>query len=98
MNISAFAFGTSSARAILRWLAAAAALALISSPVRAEQAAVEVVRQYQAALIAAMQQGGAYEARYKSLQGPVTKAFDLAFIAQRAAGPGSSPVLHEQSV
>jgi phospholipid transport system substrate-binding protein len=48
---------------------------------------VEVVRQYQAALIAAMQQGAAYEARYRSLQGPVAKAFDLGFIAQRAAGP-----------
>lgn len=96
MNISTFAFGTSPARAILRWLAAAAALALISSPVRAEQAAVEVVRQYQAALIAAMQQGAPYDARYRTLHGPVTKAFDLAFIAQRAAGPAWSAFTEPQ--
>jgi phospholipid transport system substrate-binding protein len=64
-----------------------AALALISSAAQAEQAAVAVVRQYQAALLAAMQQGGAYEARYKSLQAPIAKALDLGFIAQRAAGP-----------
>jgi phospholipid transport system substrate-binding protein len=94
MNIGAFRLGGFPARALLRWLAAAAAAAtavvLITSPVRAEQAAVEVVRQYQAALIATMQQGAAYEARYRSLQGPVTKAFDLGFIAQRAAGPAWS--------
>jgi phospholipid transport system substrate-binding protein len=90
MNIGTFRCGGFPARALLRWLAAAAVLALITSPVRAEQAAVEVVRQYQAALIAAMQQGAAYEARYRSLQGPVAKAFDLGFIAQRAAGPAWS--------
>lgn len=91
MNIGTFGLGGSTARALLRWLAAAATtLALISSPVRAEQAAVEVVRQYQAALIATMQQGAAYEARYRSLHDPVAKAFDLAFIAQRAAGPAWS--------
>jgi phospholipid transport system substrate-binding protein len=87
MNIRAFRNGGPSVRRLLRLMIAAAALALISSAARAEQAAVAVVQQYQAALISAMQQGGAYEARYKSLQGPITKAFDLGFIAQRAAGP-----------
>ena len=94
MNIGAFRLGGFPARALVLWLAAAGAaataVALISSPVRAEQAAVDVVRQYQAALIAAMQQGAAYEARYRSLLGPVTKAFDLGFVAQRAAGPAWS--------
>jgi phospholipid transport system substrate-binding protein len=90
MNIGTIRLGGIPAFALLRWLAAAATLALITSPVRAEQAAVEVVRQYQAALIATMQQGAAYEARYRSLQGPVTKSFDLGFIAQRAAGPAWS--------
>ncbi len=91
MNIGVFRFGGPLLRALPRWLMAAAAtataVALISSGARAEQAAVEVVRQYQAALLAAMKQGGAYAARYQALQGPVTKAFDLGFIAQRAAGP-----------
>lgn len=91
MNIGFFRFYGPLRRALPRWLmaatAAATAVALISSAARAEQAAVEVVRQYQAALLATMRQGGAYEARYRTLQGPVTKAFDLGFIAQRAAGP-----------
>lgn len=87
MNIAAFRNGEPLARQLLRLLMAAAALALISSAARAEQAAVAVVRQYQAVLLAAMQQGGAYEARYKTLQAPVAAAFDLGFIAQRAAGP-----------
>ncbi len=87
MNIGTYRLGGFPARALCRWLAAVAALALISSAARAEQAAVDVVRQYQAALIATMQRDGGYDARYASLQGPVVKAFDLAFIAQRAAGP-----------
>jgi phospholipid transport system substrate-binding protein len=66
---------------------AVGALALITSAARAEQAAVDVVRQYQAALLATMQQGASYEARYRALQAPITKAFDLGFLAQRAAGP-----------
>lgn len=66
-----------------------AAAALISPVARAEQGAVDVVRQYQAALLATMKQGEqiGYDGRFKALQGPVGKAFDLAFIAQRAAGP-----------
>ena len=87
MNIGAFRNGGLLARALPRLLLAAAAVALISPAARAEQAAVEVVRQYQAALLSTMQLGGAYEARYKTLQAPVAKAFDLGFIAQRAAGP-----------
>ena len=87
MNIGVFRFYGPLLRALPRWLMAAAAVALISSAARAEQAAVEVVRQYQAALLAAMKQGGAYEARYRTLLGPVIKSFDLGFIAQRAAGP-----------
>ncbi|MGH7004287.1 MAG: ABC transporter substrate-binding protein, partial [Alphaproteobacteria bacterium] len=70
-------------------LSLAAALALLISPTaRAEQAAVEVVRQYQAALLGAMKQGPAlgYDGRFKALQQPVATAFDLGFIAQRAAG------------
>jgi phospholipid transport system substrate-binding protein len=90
MNIGVSRLGGSCARALPFCLAAALTLALISSPVRAEQAAVDVVRQYQAALIGTMQQGAAYETRYRSLQGPVAKAFDLGFIAQRAAGPAWS--------
>ena len=68
-------------------LAVAATALLISSAARAEQAAVDVVRQYQAALLTTMQLGGGYDARYRALQPPVAKAFDLGFIAQRAAGP-----------
>lgn len=66
-----------------------AAAALISPAAQAEQAAVNVVREYQAALLATMKQGEqiGYEGRFKALQAPVGKAFDLAFIAQRAAGP-----------
>lgn len=86
MNIGVFGFGRHFARTLLRLLMVPAAVALISSAARAEQAAVEVVRQYHAALLAAMQQGGAYETRYRMLQGPVVRAFDLGFIAQRAAG------------
>jgi phospholipid transport system substrate-binding protein len=86
MNIGAFGIGRHFARAPLRWMMVPAAVALISPAARAEQAAVEVVRQYQAALLSAMQRGGAYEARFRTLQGPVVKAFDLGFIAQRAAG------------
>jgi phospholipid transport system substrate-binding protein len=86
MNIGAFGFGRHFARTLLRLMMVPAAVALISSAARAEQAAVEVVRQYQAALLSAMRQGGAYEARYRTLEGPVVKAFDLGFIAQRAAG------------
>jgi phospholipid transport system substrate-binding protein len=86
MNIGAFRIGAHPARNLLRGMLAAATLALISPAARAEQAAVEVVRQYQAALLSAMQQGAGYEARYRSLMGPVVKAFDLGFIAQRAAG------------
>lgn len=100
MNIGVFRFGGPLLRALPRWLVAAAAAAtaaaLISSAARAEQAAVDVVRQYQAALLAAMKQGGAYEARYRTLQGPVTKAFDLGFIAQRAAGPSWSSFTEPQ--
>ncbi len=86
MNIGPYRIGQTFARAVLRLLVTAAALALISSAARAEQAAVEVVRQYQAALLATMQQGGSYESRFRVLQPPVHKAFDLDFIAQRAAG------------
>jgi len=87
MNIRAFRIRGVFARTFAHLALAAAALALITSAARAEQAAVEVVRQYQAALLAAMQQGAAYEARFKTLQPAVAKAFDLGFIAQRAAGP-----------
>lgn len=88
MNIGTFRIRGGFARRLLSVPAAVAAIALlISSGARAEQAAVDVVRQYQAALLSTMQQGVAYEARYRSLQGPVVKAFDLGFIAQRAAGP-----------
>jgi phospholipid transport system substrate-binding protein len=59
---------------------------LISPAVRAEQGAADVVRQYQSALLTAMKQGGNYDGRYKVLLRPVSQAFDLAFIAQRAAG------------
>ena len=88
MNIGTFRIRGGVARRF--WtlaLAAGATALLISSAARAEQAAVEVVRQYQAALLATMQQGGAFEARYRSLQGPVNKAFDLGSIARRSAGP-----------
>lgn len=79
-------------RQALRWLAWAplvgAMLAvLIASPARAEQAAADVVRQYQAALLATMKQGAGYDARAAALDKPIAQAFDLAFIAQRAAGP-----------
>jgi phospholipid transport system substrate-binding protein len=87
MNIRAFRIRGVFARTFAHLAIAAAALALITSAARAEQAAVEVVRQYQAALLSAMQQGAAYEARFKALQPAVVKAFDLGFIAQRAAGP-----------
>jgi phospholipid transport system substrate-binding protein len=87
MNIRAFRIRGVFARTFAPLAIAAAALALITSAARAEQAAVEVVRQYQAALLSAMQQGAAYEARFKTLQPAVVKAFDLGFIAQRAAGP-----------
>lgn len=87
MNIGTFRLGGGVVRHLARLALAGAALALISPAARAEQAAVEVVRQYQAALLATMQQGAAYDARYRALQAPVGKAFDLAFIAQRAAGP-----------
>jgi phospholipid transport system substrate-binding protein len=87
MNIGTFRLGGGIVRHLARLALAGAALALISSAARAEQAATEVVRQYQAALLATMQQGAGYEARYSALQAPVTKALDLAFIAQRAAGP-----------
>lgn len=88
MNIRSIVAGGPWFRRLSRLSVAVAGLVLlISSAARAEQAAVAVVRQYQAALLTAMQQVGAYEARYKTLQGPVTKAFDLGFIAQRAAGP-----------
>jgi phospholipid transport system substrate-binding protein len=87
MNIGAFRF----VRTLpLSALLATAALALITSAPRAEQAAVEVVRQYQAALLAAMRQGDSYEARFRTLQPAVVQAFDLGFIAQRAAGPAWS--------
>src|ERR687898_457412 len=87
MNIGTFRLGGSIVRHLVGLAMAAATLALITSAARAEQAAVEVVRQYQAALLATMQQGAGYDARYRALQAPVTKALDLAFIAQRAAGP-----------
>lgn len=87
MNIGSFRKHEPLVRRLLGLPLAAAAMALlISSAVRAEQAAVEVVRQYQASLLAAMKQGGGYEGRFRSLQPPVTQAFDLGFIAQRAAG------------
>ncbi len=88
MNIGTIARRAGLARLILGLSLAAAAL-LISPAARAEQAAAEVVRQYQAALLSAMQQGEqiGYEGRFKALQAPVGKAFDLGFIAQRAAGP-----------
>jgi phospholipid transport system substrate-binding protein len=91
MNIGIFRIRGGFARRLLSVPLAVAAMGLlISSAARAEQAAVDVVRQYQAALLATMQQGGAFEARYRALQGPVVKAFDLGFIAQRAAGPAWS--------
>jgi phospholipid transport system substrate-binding protein len=63
--------------------------ALIVPAARAEQAASEVVRAYQAALLDTMRQGKqlGYDGRYKALAGPVGKAFDLDYIAQRVAGP-----------
>lgn len=90
MNIGTFRRRGAARRLLSVPLAMAAMALLISSAARAEQAAVEVVRQYQAALLATMKQGGGYEGRYRALQGPVVKAFDLGFIAQRAAGPAWS--------
>ena len=87
MNIGDFARRTGLSRRLFGLSLAAAAL--ISPAARAEQAAVDVVRQYQAALLSTMKQGEqiGYDGRFKALQAPVSKAFDLAFIAQRAAGP-----------
>jgi phospholipid transport system substrate-binding protein len=88
MNIGTFRLEARAVRRLLALPLAVAALGLLISPAaRAEQGAVEVVRQYQAALIAAMKQGGGFDGRFKSLQQPVAKAFDLGFIAQRSAGP-----------
>lgn len=95
MNIPTFRLQRDSARrnlALRRIIALPFALAglalLISSAAHAEQAAVAVVRQYQADLLATMKQGPAlgYDGRVRALQGPVVRAFDLASIAQRAAG------------
>ncbi len=88
MNIGMYARRAGLARRFLG-LSLAAAAVLISPAARAEQAAVDVVRQYQAALLATMKQGEqiGYDGRFKALHPPVTKAFDLGFIAQRAAGP-----------
>lgn len=87
MNIGTFARRADTARLFLGLTLAAL---LISPAARAEQAAAEVVRQYQAALLDAMKRGPelGYDGRFKALQPPVAKAFDLGFIAQRAAGPG----------
>jgi phospholipid transport system substrate-binding protein len=91
MNIGTFRIRGGFARRFLALPLAAGAMALlISSAARAEQAAVEVVRQYQAALLATMKQGAAYDTRVRALQGPVTKAFDLGAIAKRAASPAFS--------
>jgi len=90
MNIRTFRLERDFARRIFRLPLAAAGFALlISSAAQAEQAAVDVVRQYQAHLLATMKQGQTlgYEGRFKALQAPVVRAFDLGFIAQRAAGP-----------
>lgn len=90
MNIRTFRLERDFLRRFLRLPLAAAGLALFISPAaQAEQAAAEVVRQYQAELLATMKQGATlgYDGRFKSLQAPVGRAFDLGFIAQRAAGP-----------
>lgn len=99
MNIQSVESGGRWLRRLSRLtLALAGLMLLITSPARAEQAAVDVVRQYQAALLAAMKLGAAagYEARAKALSAPVAKAFDLGFIAQRAAGPAWSGFTADQ--
>jgi phospholipid transport system substrate-binding protein len=89
MNIPTFRLQRGFVGRILALPLALAGFALLISPAaRAEQAAVDVVRQYQADLLATMKQGPSlgYDGRFKALQGPVVRAFDLGFIAQRAAG------------
>jgi phospholipid transport system substrate-binding protein len=91
MNIGIFRPGADTLRRLFSSFAMAAALALLIAPAaRAEQAAVEVVRQYQTALLATMKRGQelGYDGRFKAFEKPVSQAFDLAFIAQRAVGPG----------
>ncbi|MCW5770752.1 MAG: ABC transporter substrate-binding protein [Rhodospirillaceae bacterium] len=98
MNIRSIVAGGPWFRRLFRLSFAIAGLVLlISSAARAEQAAVDVVRQYQAALLGAMKLGNAgYDARYKALLQPVSKAFDLGFLAQRAAGPAWSGFTADQ--
>jgi phospholipid transport system substrate-binding protein len=71
-----------------------AAAPLIASPASAQQAqgqaaAEAVIRDYQAALLDTMKKGKAlgFEGRYKALEAPVRKAFDLPFLARYAVGP-----------
>jgi phospholipid transport system substrate-binding protein len=61
---------------------------LISPAARAEQAAVDVVRTYQAGLLDVMRRGQqlGFDGRYRALEPVVTRAYDLGYIAQRAAG------------
>lgn len=64
--------------------------ALIAPSVQAEQASPQdIIRTYQAGLIAVMKQGKAlgFEGRAAKMAPIVEAAFDLSFLAQRAAGP-----------
>jgi phospholipid transport system substrate-binding protein len=84
-----------------RRLAAAALLAgaLIASSVQAEQASPDgVVRTYQAGLLSVMKQGKAlgYDGRAAKLVPIVEAAFDLPFLARRAAGPHWSKMNPDQ--
>ncbi len=70
----------------IAWLAA---MTIFLAPAaRADQAAAEVVRVYQAALLDTMNKGQqlGFEGRYRAFEPVVAKAFDLAYLAQRAIG------------
>ncbi len=69
-------------------LAFLAVVALPPASARANPAAVEVVRVYQAALLETMKKGPqlGFDGRYRALEPVVTKSFDLPFLAQRAIG------------
>jgi phospholipid transport system substrate-binding protein len=61
---------------------------LITPAARAQQAAIDVVRTYQAGLLDAMRRGQqlGFDGRFRVLEPVVTRAYDLPYIAQRAAG------------
>lgn len=76
---------------ILRVCAGVAA-ALLAAPVAAPAASTDspeaAIRTYQAALLSTMKQARAlgFQGRQKALRGPVSQAFDLSYVARRAAG------------